>query len=67
MPRNARHDISKAAKQTPSSKSIRTTVPKSVAEALGIESGDFLHWVLEGSGKNARATVRPLRYEGRRR
>ena len=63
MPRNSRQDITRVAKQTPSSGSLRTTVPKDVADALGIKNKDFLHWVVEGAGKGQYAVVRLWRFD----
>ncbi|MDA8008201.1 MAG: AbrB/MazE/SpoVT family DNA-binding domain-containing protein [Alphaproteobacteria bacterium] len=40
--------MTKVARQTPTSDSLRTTIPAIVAKDIDIQEGDYLHWDVDG-------------------
>ncbi|MDA8008376.1 MAG: AbrB/MazE/SpoVT family DNA-binding domain-containing protein [Alphaproteobacteria bacterium] len=37
--------------QTTSSNSFKTTIPRNIMKEMGIKQGDYIHWMVVGSGR----------------
>ena len=60
MGRPPKGDITKVSPQSPNSQSLKTTIPKKMAEDLGIEKGDYIKWTIVSHGRNKYAEIRRI-------